>query len=774
MAASPNPHLAAALAADAAGLSVMPPKEDGSKMPDAPTWTAYHTLDPATGRYKARLTPDNIRAAYATGRTGVGAFMGAPSGNVELFDFDSHETFDAFLLAADALGLGELVNRIRDGYEEETPNGVHWYYRCAEIAGNRKLALRPAPTEVDPHRVKALIETRGTGGYAVMAPSNGRVHPEGGAYRVTRGSVSTIATITPEERRALWDLARSFDELPDEAPQPEPAGGGTSGDAPGHIYNQRATWADVLTPHGWALVYERNGTGYWRRPGKDRGHSATTNAKGTDTFHCFSSSTPFRLSPSSYNKFGVYTVLNHGGDFSAAAKALYEQGYRAPEAGAHWSPKDDGATAAAPVALADFISIGGQNRYIYRPTGAFWEGAEVNRRLGKVGDMAAATWLDRHQSAEALTWQPGEPEMLVGRYFVGGDWVPHAGARTYNLYRPARWTRQRPDRAPDAGPWLGHLCAIYPDEWEHILAWLAHRVQRPGEKVNHALVLGGDPGIGKDTILDPVRLAVGAANFEDVTPAQVMGRFNAFARSVILRVSEIRDLGEVNRYSFYEHTKVLIASPPETLWCDEKYLRPYAVPNLCGVVFTTNHRQGGLYLPGDDRRHFVVWSEATRDECDAAHFDSLYGWYDAGGRAEVAEYLGTYDLDAASFNPKAPPPQTEAFWAMVDAGHSPESSELADVLEALGNPDAVTLEAIKLRATAMQNVSLVLWLDDRKSQKQIPHRMGEAGYVVVRNPYEPKRGRWVIDGRRLSVYSRRALSPRERLTAAERLQRGRA
>ena len=30
--------------------------------------------------------------------------------------------------------------------------------------------------------------------------------------------------------------------------------------------------------------------------------------------------------------------------------------------------------------------------------------------------------------------------------------------------------------------------------------WFAHRVQRPGEKINHALVLGGDQGIGKDAI----------------------------------------------------------------------------------------------------------------------------------------------------------------------------------------------------------------------------------------------------------------------------------
>jgi hypothetical protein len=43
-------------------------------------------------------------------------------------------------------------------------------------------------------------------------------------------------------------------------------------------------------------------------------------------------------------------------------------------------------------------------------------------------------------------------------------------------------------------------------------------VQRPQEKINHALVLGGAQGIGKDTLLEPVKRAVGPWNFEGVSP----------------------------------------------------------------------------------------------------------------------------------------------------------------------------------------------------------------------------------------------------------------
>ena len=51
----------------------------------------------------------------------------------------------------------------------------------------------------------------------------------------------------------------------------------------------------------------------------------------------------------------------------------------------------------------------------------------------------------------------------------------------------------------------------------------------------------------------------------------MMGRFNGFLKSVILRVSEARDLGDVNRFTFYDHMKAYMATPPDVLRCDEKY-----------------------------------------------------------------------------------------------------------------------------------------------------------------------------------------------------------
>src|SRR5262249_50087697 len=161
---------------------------------------------------------------------------------------------------------------------------------------------------------------------------------------------------------------------------------------------------------------------------------------------------------------------------------------------------------------------------------------------------------------------------------------------------------------------------------------------------------------------------------------------------------------------------------------------------------TTNHKTRGIYLPADDRRHFVAWSDASKQDCDA-----IWNWYEAVGLRNVAAYLATLDL--SGFNPKAPPPKTPAFLEMVDAGRAPEDDEFADALEKLATqvingepvlPDAVTVADIIDKST---DQNFIDWLRDRRNSRQIPYRFEETGYVTVRNNDDKRDGQWRIKGR---------------------------
>ena len=434
-----------------------------------------------------------------------------------------------------------------------------------------------------------------------------------------------------------------------------------------------------------------------------------------------------------------------------------------------------GALSAAPtdsrtgsnVTLEDFYAYLPEHKYIFVPSRELWPAASVNARIPPVGEGEAAmkpsAWLDQHRAVEQMTWAPGAPMVVRDRLVSHGGWIERPGCSTFNLYRPPTIEYGDPDKA---GPWIEHVHRLYPAEAEHIIRWLAHRVQRPGEKINHALVLGGQQGIGKDSLLEPVKAAVGPWNFIEVTPTHLLGRFNGFLKAVILRISEARDLGEVDRYTFYEHLKAYTAAPPDVLRIDEKNIREYSIFNVCGIIITTNHRTDGIYLPADDRRHFVAWSELTKDDFDSGYWNRLYRWYGDGGREHVAAYLARLDL--SDFDPKAPPPKTPAFWAIVDANRAPEDSDLADALDRLGNPDAVTLSEI----AAVANTDFAEWLRDRRNARQIPHRMEAAGYEAVRNEAAAD-GKWKVGGRRQVIYARRDLSLRDRVAAARALAEAR-
>lgn len=420
----------------------------------------------------------------------------------------------------------------------------------------------------------------------------------------------------------------------------------------------------------------------------------------------------------------------------------------------------------APVTLQDFWAYMPQHAYIYGPTRELWPAASVNSRIppvetGPKESAKASEWLDQHRAVEQMTWAPGMPEVIENRLVAGGGWIERTGCRTFNLYQPPPVLTGDPQ---EAGPWLAHVERVFPAEASHIVRWLAHRVQRPGEKINHALMLGGAQGIGKDSILEPAKHAIGAWNFCEVSPPQLLGRFNGFVKSVILRMSEARDLGDVDRYGLYEHTKTLTAAPPDVLRVDEKNLREYAVMNVCGVIITTNHVDG-IYLPPDDRRHFVAWSELSKEDFPPNYWRDLYDWYQReGGIGHVATYLR--ELDLADFDPKAPPPKTPAFWRVVDAGRAPEDAELEDALDALKNAPAVTVGMLCTYASD----SFREWLQDRRNSRQIPHRLEGAGYVAVRND-TAQSGLWVVTGKRQVIYARKELAIRERLVAASALCR---
>ena len=436
----------------------------------------------------------------------------------------------------------------------------------------------------------------------------------------------------------------------------------------------------------------------------------------------------------------------------------------------------------------DFHAFLPTHQYIYKHTGELWHIGGINTTLDKVvvgqkakkqtkkqiedgaePEMVDVTippslWLDRHRPITQMSWAPGQPQIIKDKTVSDGGWSAVEGAVVFNKYRPP---------APSIGTttgakaWLDLVEQVYPDSAAHIVAFLAHRVQRAAEKINHALVLTGSPGIGKDTLLEPLKHAVGPWNFREISPHDVTSNNNDFMQAVVLRVSEARDLGDIDRYKFYEATKTMTAAPPDMVRVNTKYVPQFYIPNVAGVIFTTNYGYDGLFLPPDDRRHYVAGTELTRADFDEAYFNDIWRWYTyGGGLADVGAYLAAYDL--AGFDAKAPPVKTAAFWRMVDAGRASEEPEFRDALEKAGGgtmPSVVTLLTIQAHAS----FELTAWIQQPKNRRNASRRMESIGYEVVRNA-DREDGLWRLGGRPQIVYGLRSLSAQLRYRAAEDLR----
>ncbi len=430
-----------------------------------------------------------------------------------------------------------------------------------------------------------------------------------------------------------------------------------------------------------------------------------------------------------------------------------------------------------PIALDDFVAYPPNRTCIYLPCREPWQIAGVDevlppqqeldaagaplKRNGKLVWIKATKWLSKYRRAEQISWWPGRPTFIRDLLADRGEWRSKPGATVLNLYKESSLELGDPNAA---GPWLEHMRRVYPDNVEHLIYWYAHRVQRPGEKINHGLLLGGMQGIGKDTMLEPVRQAIGSGNFAEISPRRVVGTYTDFVRSVILRVNEARDTGgqgeRLDRFAFYDTLKKYAAAPPDMLYCNEKYIRGYYITNCLGLILTSNYRTDSLYLPPDDRRFYVAWSDRTRESFDDNYWRKLWSWYELGGFGHVAAYLHHHDL--TNFNPKADPPKTPAFHRIVANSVTMEDDALADTIDALGRPNALIIAQIVEKTPALD------WLLEHKNLRSVPYQLERCGYIQHHNPHG-HRGRWFIKGKRQTIYVKAALAQREQQLAAVKL-----
>lgn len=238
----------------------------------------------------------------------------------------------------------------------------------------------------------------------------------------------------------------------------------------------------------------------------------------------------------------------------------------------------------------------------------------------------------------------------VGKQRLGEWWLSHPQQRRFRQvvfappprkchpedYNTWKGFTVDPDPLPHPGQrctrFLRHLCDVICDDqqshFEYLLDILALTVQRPGVPTGVAVVMRGDPGAGKGTVVELFGSLFGIHYIQVDKQTHVTGRFNQhLSGKVVLFADEAvwagnkQDLGALRR---------LVTE--RTLTIERKYLDAVAEPNCIHLWMATNEE---WVWPASlrERRGFIL--DVSKHEFQTQdYFNRLYQeWENEGGAA---------------------------------------------------------------------------------------------------------------------------------------------
>jgi hypothetical protein len=244
--------------------------------------------------------------------------------------------------------------------------------------------------------------------------------------------------------------------------------------------------------------------------------------------------------------------------------------------------------------------------------------------------------------AERLEFAPGEPELTYDS----------DGCRALNLWHSPPWKVR--SELKDPAPLLDHIRYLLDENneaIEHVLDFIAHLVQRPQERIAHALLLTSDAkGIGKSSLGKVICALVGERNSRVAQTKDLKGQFDGWiVGKLVVQVDEVYEAGN---WDLANKLKPLITEPRVSV--NVKYGPQMEIENFARLVLFSNHG-APINIEEGDRRYFVFKSNAQpRDD---AYYEQLYEFID-GRDGMDAVYTFFCKRDLSRFNAFRRPPLT--------------------------------------------------------------------------------------------------------------------
>lgn len=333
---------------------------------------------------------------------------------------------------------------------------------------------------------------------------------------------------------------------------------------------------------------------------------------------------------------------------------------------AEWSAHDNRKTvqqadvaplqAAAQKEGAGGLSIALQ-RYIYLyPSDTVWDG----KKMAVVGirDLRHAI------AADFDSWIKHPQRRQLDIENLVFDPTQKVNASTHiNMFRGLPLKPARADsNCTNIRRMLNLLCNEDPPVFDYLANWLAYPLQHVGAKMDSAIMMHSSrQGSGKSFLFDGIIRKIYGEYGATLGQHQLESQYTDWRSKMLFGLFE-EVLSRDQKFSHTGTIKHMITGSTHRI--EKKYLSGWEEANHMNAVFLSNEIQP-FPLDDADRRMFVVWPEntlppevqrAVQAEVEKGGIEAFYAWL-------LARDLG-------DFNPRTPPPMTEAKERLIDFGRA--------------------------------------------------------------------------------------------------------
>lgn len=274
-------------------------------------------------------------------------------------------------------------------------------------------------------------------------------------------------------------------------------------------------------------------------------------------------------------------------------------------------------------------------------------------RQGEKSSTAAQLWMRN----PGRRWYEGmifDPSLPPGGSDIGGF---------YNLWRGFSF---KPEVKGSCTIFLDHLRVNVAngneEHYRYIVAWLAHLIQRPSERIGIALVLRGRQGTGK-TIVGKVIGHLFEGNYALVDDTHhILGHFNAHMASLLLlQADEGFWAGDKHAEG---RLKGLVTSDYQMI--EFKGKDAVKLRNFIRLLITSN--SDWIVPAGQEERRFAVFDVGEHCIQNSGYFGDMMEELENGGYGALLHFLQRFDLSSVDLRKI---PTTEALFEQKIASLGP-------------------------------------------------------------------------------------------------------